>query len=153
MKCLSVSQPFASLMATGRKTIDLRTWNTRLRGGFLIHAPQKIRATDCKRLGIAPEDLVTGAIIGRATIYDVKTYGSAAEVRRDRMLHHAGTEFDDCRYGFLIKDSVAFRVPIPCKGSLRFFEVELPGSTQSPDKKVLAEIIDEEHRYRLIGHH
>ena len=50
MKCLSVSQPYADLIIHGRKTIELRKWNTRFRGEFLIHAPQKIRLDACKRL-------------------------------------------------------------------------------------------------------
>ena len=38
MKCLSLKQPFAELLASGKKTIELRKWNTRFRGRFLIHA-------------------------------------------------------------------------------------------------------------------
>ncbi|MFB5646865.1 MAG: ASCH domain-containing protein, partial [Candidatus Nitrosomaritimum yanchengensis] len=46
MKCLSVSQPFADLIISGNKTIELRNWNTAFRGEFLIHAPLKIRIED-----------------------------------------------------------------------------------------------------------
>ncbi|MEK0322582.1 MAG: ASCH domain-containing protein, partial [Nitrosopumilus sp.] len=52
MKCLSVSQPFADLIISGKKIIELRKWNTNFRGEFLIHAPIKIRIEDCKRLKI-----------------------------------------------------------------------------------------------------
>ena len=52
MKCLSVSQPFADLIISGKKIIELRKWNTNFRGEFLIHAPLKIRSEDCKRLKI-----------------------------------------------------------------------------------------------------
>ena len=38
MKCLSLKQPFAELVVSGRKTIELRMWNTRYRGEFLVHA-------------------------------------------------------------------------------------------------------------------
>ena len=46
MKTLSLKQPFAELILQGRKTIELRRWNTNLRGDFLIHAsknPDHIR--------------------------------------------------------------------------------------------------------------
>ena len=43
MKCLSVSQPFADLIILGKKTIELRKWNTNFRGELLIHSPLKIR--------------------------------------------------------------------------------------------------------------
>ena len=65
MKCLSISQPFADLIISGKKTIELRNWNTNFRGEFLIHAPLKIRIEDSKRLKINKK-FVTGAIIGKA---------------------------------------------------------------------------------------
>jgi predicted transcriptional regulator len=48
LKCLSVSQPFANLIVQGKKTIELRKWNTNYRGEFFVHAPLKIRTEDCK---------------------------------------------------------------------------------------------------------
>ena len=38
MKAISLKQPWASLIVSGRKTIELRTWNTKFRGEFYIHA-------------------------------------------------------------------------------------------------------------------
>lgn len=38
MKCLSVKQPWASLIASGRKTIELRTWCPKYRGPLIICA-------------------------------------------------------------------------------------------------------------------
>ena len=81
MKCLSISQPFAELIISGKKNIELRNWNTNFRGEFLIHAPIKIRTDDCKRLKIK-EKLVTGAIIGKAELYQVKKYDSDKEVKK-----------------------------------------------------------------------
>ncbi len=37
MKCLSLKQPFAELLVSGKKTIELRKWNTKFRGKFLMH--------------------------------------------------------------------------------------------------------------------
>ena len=73
MKCLSICQPFANLVIKGKKTIELRKWNTKFRGEFLVHAPQKIRLDDCKRLNIKP-NLTVGAIIGKVELIDVKKY-------------------------------------------------------------------------------
>ncbi len=33
-KCLSLKQPYAELTVSGKKTIELRTWNTKFRGEF-----------------------------------------------------------------------------------------------------------------------
>ena len=95
MKCLSVSQPFADLIISGKKTIELRNWNTNFRGEFLIHSPIKIRTEDCKRLKITKK-LVTGAIIGKAELYDVKKYNSSKEVKKDQKFHFASKKFQNC---------------------------------------------------------
>jgi len=38
MKALSLKQPYAELILQGKKKIELRTWNTKFRGEFYIHA-------------------------------------------------------------------------------------------------------------------
>ena len=101
MKCLSVSQPFAELIILGKKTIELRKWNTNYRGELLIHAPLKIRKEDVKRLKI-DKKIVTGAIVGKVEIYDVKKYDSQKQVKSDQKFHFASKNFHDRTYGFLI---------------------------------------------------
>ena len=151
MKCLSISQPFADLVVSGKKTIELRKWNTNFRGEFLIHSPIKVRTEDAKRLKISKK-FVTGAIIGKAEIYDVKKYDSKSEVNSDYKKHFASKNFHDRRYGFLIKNAKVFRIPIPYKGKLGFFDVKLP-KTKISKKELQADIIDEEYRYQWVGHH
>ena len=151
MKCLSVSQPFAELIVTKKKTIELRNWNTKFRGEFLIHSPQKIRREDCKRLGFL-ETLTTGAIIGKAELYDVKHYKTKSEVKKDSEFHYASKSHFDRKYGFLIKNAKIFRIPIPYKGKLGFFDVDLP-KINFKKKEIESDIIDEEYRYQWINHH
>ena len=151
MKCLSVSQPFADLIISGKKTIELRKWNTNFRGEFLVHAPLKIRKEDCKRLKINHK-LATGVIVGKAELYDVKKYNSKKEVNDDKQYHFAGKKFQDRTYGFMLRNFKSFRIPIPCKGQLGFFEVDVP-RRKIKNKKIVTDIIDEEYRYQWIGHH
>lgn len=151
MKCLSVSQPFADLIVSGKKTIELRKWNTNFRGEFLVHSPLKVRINDCKRLKISKK-LVVGAIIGKVEIIDVKKYSSKSEVKSDAKKHLASTDFFNRKYGFVLKNPKLFRIPIPCKGKLGFFEVQLPKNKVKKNELTL-DIIDEEQRYRLVGHH
>jgi len=151
MKCLSVSQPFADLIVSGKKTIELRKWNTNFRGEFLVHSPLKIRTNDCKRLKILKK-LVTGAIIGKVEIIDVKKYNSKSEIKADYKKHLASTDFFNNKYGFVLKNPKSFRIPIPHKGKLGFFDVKLP-KTDIKTKELTMDIIDEEQRYRLVGHH
>jgi len=151
LKCLSISQPFADLIVSGKKTIELRKWNTNFRGEFLIHAPIKIRIEDCKRLKITKK-LVTGAIIGKADLYDVKKYNSSKEVKNDQKFHFASKDFQDKTFGFKIKNVKPLRIPIPWKGQLGFFDVEL-SKARIKNKDIVTDIIDEEYRYQWIGHH
>ena len=72
MKCLSICQPFAELIVQGKKTIELRKWNTKFRGEFLVHAAKNILEDDCKRMKISPKTVTTGAIIGKVNLVDVK---------------------------------------------------------------------------------
>lgn len=47
MRALSVRQPWASLIASGRKSIELRSWSTKYRGPVLILASSSVwRGTD-----------------------------------------------------------------------------------------------------------
>ena len=151
MKCLSVSQPFAELIILGKKTIELRKWNTNYRGELLIHAPLKVRKDDAKRLKI-DRKFVTGAIVGKVEIFDVKKYDSQKQVKSDQKFHFASKNFHDRTYGFLLKNAKAFRVPIPYKGQLGLFEVKLP-KTKIKNKEIVSDIIDEEYRYQWVGHH
>lgn len=125
MKCLSLRQPFAELLATGKKTIELRPWNTKFRGEFLIHAAWNIESDACDELGIDQTKLTRGAIIGKAVLVDVKHYASNEEFVADRDKHLATEKFFGSRYGFIIKDPIKFEKPIPMKGRLGFFDVDV----------------------------
>lgn len=151
MKCLSVSQPFADLIVKGKKIIELRTWNTKFRGDFLVHAPLKIKKDVCKKMNIDEKKLRIGAIIGKAEIYDIKVYNSLIELKSDYEKHFATEEFLNHRYGFLIKNPQELRIPIPYKGKLGFFDVNLNSKIKENDLKT--ELFDEEHRYQWIGRH
>ena len=151
MKCLSVSQPYADLIINGKKTIELRTWNTNFRGECLIHAPIKIKDDACERLGIDKSNLRTGVIIGKVEVYDVKLYNSLNELRKDHDKHFFDEESFHHRYGFLLRRSQALRIPIPYKGSLGFFEAKIGSRPSKNDIK--SELFDEEYRYQWIGKH
>ena len=151
MKCLSICQPFAELIIQNKKTIELRTWNTKIRGEFLIHAPIKIRKEDYKKLKIK-EKLTTGAIIGKVELYDVKKYESLKEIQIDKKKHFASTISQKKRFGFILKNAKPFRVPIPWKGQLGFFNVNLP-KMKIKDNKIVSDMIEEEFSYQWVGHH
>ena len=121
MKCLSLKQPYAELLVSGKKSIELRNWNTSFRGKFLVHASKNID----KDLGIDYNKLTRGAIIGSAVLYDVKQYRNKTELEVDKNKHLADIKkFGFRRYGFMIKNAHRFRRSIPYPGMLKFFEVD-----------------------------
>jgi len=144
-----VAQPFADLIILGEKTIELRNWNTNFRGEFLIHSPLKIRRDDCIRLKINKK-FVTGAIIGKAEIYDIKKYNSLKEIKMDRKFHLSSKKFQNKTYGFMLRNPKSFRIPVPRKGQLGFFDFKIP---KTKNRDIVTDIIDKEHSYQLIGHH
>ena len=149
MKCLSICQPFAELIIQNKKTIELRKWNTSFRGEFLVHAPIKIRKEDYKKLKIK-ENLTTGAIIGKVELYDVKKYESLKEIQEDKNQHFSTKNFQEKTFGFILKNSKPLRIPIPWKGQLGFFDVELP---KIKNNKIVNDMIEEEFTYQWVGHH
>jgi hypothetical protein len=75
MKILSIRQPWASLIATGAKDVENRTWPTRYRGPVLIHASQRADAVTSdeieRRFGVRlPPTLPVGGIVGLTEIID-----------------------------------------------------------------------------------
>ncbi len=126
MKCLSLKQPFADLLSLGEKTIELRKWNTKFRGKFLIHVSKNIDIEACEILDIDIDKLTKGAIIGYAFLYDVKQYSNKEEFNKDKQKHFSiiSKYFDGYKYCFLVKDARMFKTPIPYSGKLGFFEVD-----------------------------
>ena len=150
MKCLSVCQPFAELIVEGKKTIELRKWNTKFRGEFLVHAAKKILTEECKRMKISPSTITTGAIIGKVNLVDVKKYNSDKELKTDEKKHHSISEHTKNKYGFILENPKKIRVPIPYSGKLNFFEFQ-PDKIKNNDIKI--DLFEEEHRYMWINHH
>lgn len=119
MKVLSLKQPFAELVVGGRKQIELRKWNTKFRGEFLIHASKSSDTRAMQRFGF--DTLPTGAIVGKAVLKDVKKYSTKKDFEKDKHLHLASVAWGS--YGFILEN--AERVDnIVCKGKLNFWDFD-----------------------------
>jgi hypothetical protein len=72
MKAITVCQPYAHLITTGRKTCENRTWETRYRGPLLIHAGKSRRWLDLdddgKEYGVHVDWMAFGAVVAIATL-------------------------------------------------------------------------------------
>lgn len=133
-KALSMSQPWAELLVSGKKRIEVRTRNTNYRGWFYIYAARKDTKEDVvRKFGYV--ELPTGVIIGKALLKDVKRYGSDQEFYADSPHHLATPEIIELE-GWHLKTKVGYIIenpqripPIPWRGmpglfSLRDFPTE-----------------------------
>lgn len=117
MKALSLKQPWAELILRGKKKIEIRKWNTKFRGRFLIHASKNPDEKAMKKFGF--KNLPCGFIIGQAELVNVKRYKDEREFNKDKHFHLATSEWGN--YGFILKNVKRVK-PIPAKGSLGFWE-------------------------------
>lgn len=107
MKALSVRQPWASLIAEGTKTIELRRWRTAYRGPLLICAAN--RPYNGLPTGVALA-VVMLSDIRPATLMDTKAACCPPELNEQ---------------AWILADVRTVK-PFPVKGRLSLFEVELP---------------------------
>ena len=71
MKAITIKQPWATLIMSGVKRFEFRSWKTNFRGDVLIHAGKGIDKEAVERLAkYLPEELPMGKILGKVTITD-----------------------------------------------------------------------------------
>ncbi len=104
MKALSIKEPWASMIASGTKTIETRTRKTNFRGWLLLHASQKPKAT------------LSGNVFALAYLSDCVPMTEAHE-------HQAGCDCYDGAWAWIFK--AVYRIPpVPMKGKLGIYEVD-----------------------------
>lgn len=109
MKALSLRQPWASMIADGRKTIETRTWRTRYRGPLAIHASAR-----------PYKNLPTGGIVAVAWLYDCRPMEESDEDAACIALYDRANAW--------LLANIELVPLIPCKGRL---------SLWTPPKEVL----------------
>jgi hypothetical protein len=102
---LTVRQPWAHCIATGRKWLESRSWSTHYRGPLAIHAGRGFGVAErmaCSQLDIDPAELAFGAIIAVASVIDVL---EADEIDlRERMAQWQYCDFNGSRYAWRLGD-------------------------------------------------
>lgn len=108
MRCLSVRQPHANLILTGKKVEEFRSWKTLHRGPLAIHAALTLdREAFADFPELSPKRLRRGAVIGVVDVVDCveEVYGG---------------------YAFVLANPRWLREPIEMKGKLGLFDVDIP---------------------------
>lgn len=127
MKVLTIKQPFATLIAEGVKAYEFRTWKTKYRGDFLIHAGKSIDKKAMERYKHFGFNYPTGCILAKVTLTDCilvndqfrKVLKQENEEVYGSVIRH--TEWNG--YGFKL-ENVRKIEPILINGRLSFWEYE-----------------------------
>ena len=126
MKCLTICQPFAELIARGEKRVENRTWKTSYRGPLLIHAGKSRKWLTHEWAGDAQAipTLVFGAIVGVARLERCLSIREIRHLHRDSpdawLSHHPHCKGPWC---WVLSGAKRLSDPIPYRGQLGLFEV------------------------------
>ena len=150
MKALSLTQPWATLVAQGAKRIETRSWSTNYCGPLAIHASKSLPAWVAEVVrgepaftavlgdlfdphGCTLGDLPRGCIVATCRLISVKfiTADSVGWDWNGPTLHHSypitaqERSFGDYtagRYAWLLGDVKPLDVPVPATGRLGLWE-------------------------------
>ena len=85
MRVITLWQPWATLIAEGRKTFETRSWDTRYRGPVAIHAGLTVDRAMALDAGYKPDALPLGAIVAVAMLVGCMPADRAARIIEDTM--------------------------------------------------------------------
>ena len=142
MKALTMTQPWATLVAIGANIIETRDWPTNYRGPFVIHAakgfPREARDL-CRKQPFkdalaaggytSATDLPLGAIVALVNLESLLVCGPGtlkeirARSKRGELPPHEADfgDFSDGRFGFVLDNVRPIEPPIPARGMLGFW--------------------------------
>jgi hypothetical protein len=114
LKAISLSQPYASLVASGKKTIETRTWATKYRGPILICASQNVERWDDNTNDWMP----CGVALATATIVNCRPMTIADEAAACCKIYPKAVAWE-------LVDTKPLEKPFPVKGKLGVFDVDV----------------------------
>jgi len=118
MKTLTIRQPWTSLILSGQKDVENRSWKTSYRGPILIHAAAATDR-DAIKAGIGNPDSPTGVILGVVTLVDIVTDSDSPWA-------------EEGQFHWILADPKPFAEPIPARGALGLWnsDVEPPADPE-----------------------
>lgn len=132
MKALTLTQPWASLVANGSKEYETRSWETMYRGPLAIHAA-KSYPKDCRALieqhafkwSLRDEvfPLPLGAIIAVVDLVGVRHIDLVFRLHQPKQFEYEFGDYSLGRFAWHIRNVRRLPLPIPCKGALSLWNV------------------------------
>lgn len=131
MKCISLWQPWASLMALGHKTIETRSRRINYRGPLAIHAANKLIVPDDPEFkealiefNINPDELPCGAIVGVCDLvncFQIQKGDTFYILKAEELFG----DWTPGRFAWVTCNMRKLENPIPCRGRQGLFECEV----------------------------
>lgn len=131
MKVLSLTEPYATLIKMGVKTIETRSWKTNYKGELYIHAsstkiPKEYRDNLELMTLVSKEELNYGNIIAKCHLTDCilidDEYINTIK-KKDRNNFITGI-YEEGRYAWILEDMEVLPNPIKAKGHLGIWNLE-----------------------------
>lgn len=153
MKALTLTQPWATLVAIGAKSVETRSWGTKHRGPLAIHAAKTLPVSwhpfrhpsfiaaleplvDVNSLGVPNIDrLPIGCVLAVVKVIDVfsteellrMTMRVDGKRRHEPFLGAGEIAFGDYtpgRYGWVFGSVEKLKRPFPCRGGQRIWNLD-----------------------------
>lgn len=105
-KAISLKQPYANWVASGKKTIETRKWKTKYRGDLLICSSQN------------PKIEPYGKALCIVELYDIKPMDVSHEKKACVKVYPGAN-------AWFLRNLRPLKSPIPVKGSLGIFDLEI----------------------------
>lgn len=125
MKVLTIKEPWASLIVTGHKQYEFRSWKTNYRGKILIHAGLSLEKEKAKKFSDYNLDYGKGEIIGEAELVDcikVSEKFQSELIKKDKSIYgnsdHVGI------YAWKLINIKKYDTRIKCKGKLGLWDYD-----------------------------
>lgn len=116
MKVISIKQPWAALVVSGAKTLELRSWNSKYRGELAIHTGLTVDQHGPWGRFPAAFDPIRGAVVGGVRMVD-------SRLMRPEDAEAACHEFVNGIWVHVYENPFSFSEPIPMKGKLGIFNM------------------------------
>ena len=135
MRCITLTQPWATLIAVSAKKIETRSWRTSYRGPLAIHAAkgfpkwareftmepvcyEAVKSFTDGRIKTFPA-YPTGVVLATCTLVDcVPIHEVELTSERER----AFGDYSEGRFAWMLSNVAPFPIPIPAKGALGLWD-------------------------------
>ena len=130
-KVLSITEPYATLIKNGIKTIETRSWKTNYRGKLYIHASSTKISKECEENAklmslVDINDLNFGKIICSCELIDcIKMTDEFINNIKNKKNEYLTGIYKTGRYAWILKNIEPLDEPIKAKGKLNIWEFNI----------------------------